>query len=119
MLKYLNKLLTMIKKSVNIRILLLVIVLIMISICLNTKFQKTEKFVEEEQEAKKYDDALEQRIGEVKEEAPRFDAELILDTNKPFREPREDNMGWWAQVISGDIIPNIYTRPMKSWIFPY
>jgi len=83
---------------------------------------KGENFdTEIDQDKQKYDDALEKRIAEVKKEHPRFDAELALDVNRPYEADKEDDKGWWSNVINctknGDL--EIYCKEKSSWIWPY
>ena len=74
-----------------------------------------------EQGKKEYDDALEKRIAEVKDEHPRYDAELLLDVNRPWQGDEIDNKGWWADVVNcqknGAL--EIYCRAPEKWIWPY
>lgn len=84
--------------------------------------QMRENFdTEIDQDKQKYDDALEKRIAEVKNSVPRFDAELMLDVNRPYEADRKDDKGWWADVVNcrknGDL--EIYCKPKEKWIFPY
>lgn len=83
---------------------------------------KGESFdTEIDQDKQKYDDALEKRIDEVKKTHPRFDAELALDVNRPYQGDKEDDKGWWANVINckdnGDL--RIYCKKKMDWIWPY
>lgn len=79
-----------------------------------------EKFEDEiDKDEKKYDDALEKRIGEVKEEHSRFDAEILISENKPYQQDKNDRRGWYEEAISGSVIPTIYSRPKETWIWPF
>ena len=102
--------------------MLKIILLSIILVSLYMYFNPTESFdTEIDQDKKQYDDALEQRIAEVKKEHPRFDAELLLDVNRPYKVDKEDDKGWWSNVINctktGDL--EIYCKPKDSWIWPY
>ena len=79
-----------------------------------------EKFEDEiDKDAKKYDDALEMRIAEVKAEHPRYDAEQLISDNKPYQQDKNDRKGWWEEAISGSVIPTIYSRAKDTWVWPY
>jgi len=83
---------------------------------------KKESFdTEIDQNKQEYDDALEQRIDEVKKEIPGSDAELLLDVNRPYNADNADEKGWFGDVINcknnGDL--EIYCRPKDKWIWPY
>ena len=86
-----------------------------------TIIMKSQEGFEDDIEPNKqeYDDALEKRIAESKE-IPRFDAELLLDVNRPYQADKPDFLGWWGNVITGKTNPDIYHRKdAKSWIWPY
>ena len=74
-----------------------------------------------EQGKKEYDDALEQRIAEVKDTIPGSDAELLLEVNRPYYQDNVDEKGWWGDVINCTDTGNleIYCKPKDTWIFPY
>ena len=80
----------------------------------------TEAFEDEiEPNKQEYDDALEKRIAEAKD-TTRFDAELLLDVNRPYKSDKPDFLGWWGDVITGTTNPDIYhKKDAKSWIWPY
>ena len=73
------------------------------------------------QNKKEYEDALDKRIAEVKRDhGARFDAELLLDVNKPYDTDKGDRLGWWGNVIDGKTNPDIYhKKDPNDWIFPY
>lgn len=102
---------------------LLVIITIIGVSCLIKYFSgmKKEEFEEMiDQDERKYDDALEKRIAEVKKEAPRYDAELLLSVNKPHEQSVDDKKGWWGEVVQGKGVDDIYTKEdADDWIFPY
>ncbi len=109
-------------KKISIFLLLIIVILIIFCNILTLKNSFGEYFeTQVNQDEQKYDDALEKRIAEVKYEAPRFDAEVMLNTNKPFRPPQYDGRGWWANVINcednGSL--GIYCKPRNKWIWPY
>lgn len=99
--------------------IILVIIVLMAIVMLYSRMK--ENFEDDiDPNKKEYEDALDKRIAEVKFEHPRFDAELLLDVNKPYRTPREDELGWWADIVSGRTNPDIYHKKNpKDWIFPY
>ena len=105
----------------TIKYTIIFLVLMILSIIGYTiKYQQESFDTKIDQGKQEYDDALEKRIAEVKQE-PRFDAELLLDVNRPYEQDKEDNKGWWSNVINckknGDL--KIYCKPKDSWIWPY
>lgn len=103
------------------KVILVIIIIIGVSCLIKyIKGIKKEDFEEMiDQDERKYDDALEKRIAEVKEEQPRYDAELLLSVNKPHEQPVDDKKGWWANVVNGKE-NNIYTKEdSENWIWPY
>ena len=95
--------------------------IVLVIICIISFSRMKENFEDDiEPNKKEYDDALEKRIAEVKDEYPRFDAELLLDVNRPYRTDVEDRQGWWANVVDGKTNPDIYhKKDSKDWIWPY
>ena len=82
-------------------------------------YQKAEGFEDEiDKDEKKFDDALEMRIAEAKD-TTRFDAEVLISENKPYKQDKNDRKGWWEEAISGSVIPTIYSRAKSTWIWPY
>ena len=80
---------------------------------------KSEGFEDEiDKDEKKFDDALEMRIAEAKD-TTRFDAEVLISENKPYKQDKNDRKGWWEEAISGSVIPTIYSRAKSTWIWPY
>ena len=71
-----------------------------------------------DKDEKKFDDALEKRIDEAKQ-TTRFDAEVLISENKPYKQDSDDRSGWWSEAINGSVIPTIYSRAKESWIWPY
>ena len=53
-----------------------------------------------------------------KKSPPKFE-KLLENTGVEYRKEEENQQGWWAQAIKGEIIPIIYKRAADSWIFPY
>jgi hypothetical protein len=115
-----KKIIDFIKKQK--KIILAIIIIIGVSCLIKyIKEMKKEDFEEMiDQDERKYDDALEKRIAEVKEEAPRYDAELLLSVNKPYEQTTNDGKGWWSEVVQGKGTQDIYTKEdSDDWIFPY
>ena len=109
---------TMLKKLLKQRLMILTLVVVLVVGLVYMR--KTERFEDKiDKDAKKYDDALEKRIAEVKAEHPRFDAELLLVVNRPYEQGVNDEKGWYSEAINGSVIPTIYTKPKNTWIFPY
>ena len=103
------------------KFILAIIIIIGVSCLIKCiKGMKKEDFEEMiDQDERKYDDALEKRIAEVKDDAPRYDAELLISVNKPHKQTVDDKKGWWAKVVNGKE-NNIYTKEnSEDWIWPY
>lgn len=101
---------------------IITLVILAVTFIIYMKNRRGESFdTEIDQDKAKFDDALEKRIAEVKEEHPRFDAELLLDVNRPYQADKPDQKGWWGDVIhcrkNGDL--EIYCKPTEKWIWPY
>ena len=104
-----------------IKILLVVVVFIGLLIAVASIFGSSSEGFEDDIEPmkKEYDDALEKRIAEAKD-TTRFDAELLLDVNRPYQSDKPDFLGWWGDVVTGTTNPDIYhKKDSKSWIWPY
>jgi len=116
MLKGLQKIIKSKKFLYSIGFILLIIIISYFTLLPKEAFD-----TEIDQGKQQYDDALEKRIAEVKEEHPRFDAELLLDVNRPYEADKTDQKGWWADVVNckknGDL--EIYCKPTEKWIWPY
>ena len=104
-----------------IKIVAVVAIVMILLVAVAAVFGTSSEGFEDDIEPNKqeYDDALEKRIAESKE-TPRFDAELLLDVNRPYKADKPDFLGWWGDVIMGKTNPDIYHRKdAKSWIWPY
>lgn len=100
---------------------IVLIILIIGSIILYTQIKKENYETVIEENETEYDDLLEKNIDKVKKEIPGSDAELLLEVNKPWNADKEDEKGWYGDVINcknnGD--NGLYCKPKDKWIFPY
>ena len=94
--------------------------IILFFVIITIVFKSQENFEDDIDPMKKeYDDALEKRIAEAKN-TTRFDAELLLDINRPYKSDKDDRQGWWANVVDGLTNPDIYHKKKSSdWIWPF